>query len=514
MKNFRANRTLSLKLMSAVLLGSSIITFFITSFQLYWDYRLDLKRIDTTLHQVESLYLPGVTQSLWDLNDEHIRINLEGITQLNDVVYAAISHNEETVYRAGQQPVGDQRYIEFDINYFRDGNTYQLGRLEVIASMEGIYQRLKDKILVVFASAFVKTLILTGFMLTLFYNMVARHLIRIASHVTQFEPEKTDTPLHLHRSTQIPDELDFVCEALNSMTDKVREHLQQRNEAEQQLRALNSSLEAEVEKRTQKIKHQQMMIQNSARLSSLGEMAGSIAHEINNPLTIISGYMSMLRKAMHRGELTRQRFDHISERVESTIHRISAIIKGLLHLSRGDGNYEKTAALHNLVPILNDAIAISQEKFRSRGIHFESKLSSRNILAYCYPIEIGQIIVNLLNNAFDAVKDQKIAWIKIELSQESPDQAVFRIFDSGPGIPEDLHSKILEPFFTTKPPGDGTGLGLSISRAIAEKHRGRLFLDTRQKHTCFTLELPASEPKELSPPPPKRPNLENQFMLS
>ncbi len=508
MKNFRTNRTLSLKLMSAVLLGSSVITFFITAFQLYWDYRLDLQRINNTLNQVESLYLPGVTQSLWDLNDEHITINLEGITQLNDIVYASVSHNDKNIYRAGKRPSGDQRQIIFPIHYFRDGTTYQLGQLQVIASMEGVYQRLKDKILVVFASAFVKTLILTGFMLTLFYNMVARHLIRIASHVTQFEPERTDNSLRLQRNTQIPDELDYVSDALNSMTSKVREHLHQRQQAEQRLKALNSSLEIEVLKRTQEIEHQQMMIQNSARLSSLGEMAGSIAHEINNPLTIINGYMNMLRKAMDRGELSQERFHMVSDRIENTVSRISAIIKGLLHLSRGSGQQEDTASPHNIVPILNDAIAISQEKFRSHGIHFETEISGDEIMAICQPIEVGQIIVNLLNNAFDAIKDKpENAWIKVELLCTESGRVVFRVHDNGPGIPPELQERILEPFFTTKPPGAGTGLGLSISRAIAEKHRGRLFLDTKQSQTCFTLELPAA-------PASKRANLENQTILS
>jgi len=107
----------------------------------------------------------------------------------------------------------------------------------------------------------------------------------------------------------------------------------------------------------------------------------------------------------------------------------------------------------------------------------------------CRPVEISQVLLNLLTNACDAVSDQAVRWIRVELSS-SETSAFIRIFDSGPGVPVDLENKIFQPFFSTKEVGKGTGLGLSISTGIIQKHRGKFFLDTNSDHTCFVIDLP------------------------
>jgi signal transduction histidine kinase len=105
-------------------------------------------------------------------------------------------------------------------------------------------------------------------------------------------------------------------------------------------------------------------------------------------------------------------------------------------------------------------------------------------------VQICQVLLNLLQNAFDAVVDcEGERWVELDVSVQKR-WLVFSVTDSGPGIPDEARSRIMEPFFTTKPVGKGTGLGLSISRTIAFDHGGTLALAQEPGHTCFRLILP------------------------
>lgn len=105
-------------------------------------------------------------------------------------------------------------------------------------------------------------------------------------------------------------------------------------------------------------------------------------------------------------------------------------------------------------------------------------------------VQIVQVLLNLLQNAFDAVVEcQGDKWIRLEVASNAQ-SAVFDVIDSVPGVPPELRARIMEPFFTTKPVGKGTGLGLSLSKAIVDEHRGELNLCECENHPCFSLVLP------------------------
>lgn len=255
--------------------------------------------------------------------------------------------------------------------------------------------------------------------------------------------------------------------------------------------------------------HQQLQNENqrtrlieTSKMATLGEMAGGIAHEINNPLAIIQGLSSRLHKILTRNsngplepKAPEEAFKHL-DTIMSTCDRISQIIKGLRSFSRNaDGD---PFALTPLKDTLNETIDLCREKFHLSGIVF--KISTiPDLTINTRSCQISQVLLNLLSNSYDAIKDQKEKWIELGISQVNECLIELSITDSGHGIPKEIAEKIMSPFFTTKPVGKGTGLGLSISKEIIEAHSGTLSLDDSSPHTRFVIRLPlASESQKIS----------------
>jgi PAS domain S-box-containing protein len=242
-------------------------------------------------------------------------------------------------------------------------------------------------------------------------------------------------------------------------------------------------LRAEYERAQQKLMH-------SAKMSSLGEMAGGISHEINNPLTIIHGKATQLRRKVAAGLIDAAEFEKQLAKIESTAERIAKIIKGLRTFSRN----AEADPMENIkvAQIIEDTITLCNERFKNRSIELTIQCDE-TILLQCRPSQISQIIMNLLGNAYDAVENLNEKWVTVEVTVSNA-RVHIGVTDSGKKIPREIAEKIMLPFFTTKEVGKGTGLGLSISKAIAESHRGNLLLDSTAENTRFILELPESQP--------------------
>lgn len=238
------------------------------------------------------------------------------------------------------------------------------------------------------------------------------------------------------------------------------------------------------------IESQRANIIASARLSSLGEMAAGVAHEINNPLAIIQGRAGQLRAAAEAGKFDPDLFKASLEKIELTCQRISMIVRGLKSFSRsGEGDPFEPISLRVIV---EDTLEVCRERFRKHGVDLRLT-GDLDVLVECRDIQIAQVLLNLLNNAFDAVQGSRDPWIEIGTGV-SGELAYLMVTDSGPGVPEEIAKKIMEPFFTTKENGKGTGLGLSISLGIAEDHGGALSLVRGGPNTCFRLVLPLKNP--------------------
>jgi PAS domain S-box-containing protein len=229
----------------------------------------------------------------------------------------------------------------------------------------------------------------------------------------------------------------------------------------------------------------------ASKMSALGEMAGGIAHEINTPLAVIQMRTDQLLEHVEDGTLTNATLINSLQAIENTVKRIAQIISGLRSFAR-DGSRDPMIVFR-VSKIVEDTFSLCKEKFKSHGISLEFDLKQDADIE-CRPGEISQVILNLLNNSFDAIQELPEKWIKIELNKIA-NLIFIRVTDSGKGITPENQKKLMQPFFTTKEIGKGTGLGLSISRGLIRSHHGKLDFDSQSENTSFLIALPLRQNK-------------------
>lgn len=263
---------------------------------------------------------------------------------------------------------------------------------------------------------------------------------------------------------------------------------QERRRAQEKLKEINANLESLVLEKTKELERQRVKTLYSSRKAALGEMAANVAHEINNPLSIIACASEQLRIVAQSLNPSKSQVDSILNQIDSTIVRISKIVKGLKTLSRSDA-LEKIEK-KNLTEIILNVLACCQYSLSKKNIKLKLNLPTE-IWIWCQESEISQVILNLLNNSVEALDKTEDKWIEVSLIKKS-DQIEFSVSDNGSGIKDEFKQKIMTPFFTTKETF-GCGLGLSVCREILEKHNGEIKLDEQSSFTKFIVTFPISE---------------------
>lgn len=236
---------------------------------------------------------------------------------------------------------------------------------------------------------------------------------------------------------------------------------------------------------------QRMKMIASSRLSSLGVMARGVAHEINNPLAIISVGLEQLHEICSTEEKPYERGKAVVATIARNVDRIQRIVRGLRNLSR-DTDHEPLGT-RSIKELLDDALSLCRGRFRNNHIDLIEDDIPADLSIECRPVQISQAVMNLLCNAEEAVEQVPTKWIHVTC-KDNGDHVELCIADSGHGVPDEFRDRIFEPFFSTKAIGKGTGLGLSVARGLVESHHGELLLLEDMPNTRFNILLPKKQP--------------------
>ncbi len=222
-------------------------------------------------------------------------------------------------------------------------------------------------------------------------------------------------------------------------------------------------------------------LSHAEKMSAVGQLAGGVAHEINNPLGGILAFAQL----MSREERTDEDVENL-RLIQDAAMRAKRIVESLLRFSRRPHAEEKGPV--DLATVVDEALFLVRPQLKDGRI--EVVRAFQPAVALGNGNQLQQIAVNLLVNAIQAVTGS--GKITVAVGPGAPGRVQLAVTDSGPGVRPDVAKRIFEPFFTTKPEGQGTGLGLSICYQIAEDHGGSIKLEPSERGACFVLEVPAA----------------------
>lgn len=286
------------------------------------------------------------------------------------------------------------------------------------------------------------------------------------------------------------DEFGQLAASFNSMTVAL-------GKSEAELREWGRTLEQKVEKRTQELRIAEAESARTEKLASVGLLAAGIAHELNNPLTGVLTFTTLLRKKMPDGSADAEDLDLVIRETK----RCAAIIRRLLDFAREKTPEKKYADLNQ---VIEDTARIIERPASFRDIEIAMDLDPSLPQVWVDADLIKQVIMNMLVNAQHAIEHEGSITVRSRLLPQprSPEPGIgpvptveISIIDTGCGIPEKNLKRIFDPFFTSKEVGKGTGLGLSVSHGIVRAHAGSIEVDSMVgKGSTFRIYLPVAPP--------------------
>jgi len=251
---------------------------------------------------------------------------------------------------------------------------------------------------------------------------------------------------------------------------------------------MGSMLDITEQKRARELAQQQEeRLQATSRLITMGEMASTLAHELNQPLAAIASYNTGCLNRLEQADIDREELRDTHRKLGRQASRAGEIIRRVHDFVRRSKPKRKALDLNE---VIRDAVELIDADARSRGIRIDADLASNLPEIAADPVMIEQVVVNLLRNGMDAMRDNPAGRRTVAIStREEGGNLVVRVADRGLGIDPETARRLFEPFFTTK--AEGMGMGLNICRSIAELHHGRLgFESNPEGGTIFILSLP------------------------
>ncbi len=488
----RLRYRLSYRLLVAILICSSFFTLLITAFQLYFDYQNNIEVIDANIDLVEQSYLDAITASVYHIDYSQLKILLLGVVSLQDIEYVHVvdqSDPDNFSLEVGNPKAPKDIIRKYPLEITNEFNQLvRFGSMTVTASLEGVYNRLFEKTMVILVSNATKTFPASLCILLIIQWLITRHLQTMADYADGLNLDKLEKRLKLKRRKRKPknmDELDTVVNSINMLG----------------IRLNNEFLERKLTN--------EMIIQNE-KMKSLGELAAGIAHEINNPNNFILLNSVILKDSWDRIMPILERYhaeagdfnvngipfsdlrNHIPELFKGILEggeKIKRIVRGMKEYSYPEDAAKRTAV--SIKRVLESTLVLLDNDLKKKTENLDVRFERDLFAVWGNFQRLEQVFINLLQNACDALTNPKQHIIIETLNDTENDNVVISIKDNGTGIKKEHLNRIEEPFFTTKRKNGGTGLGLFICSGIIEEHEGTMTFDSAPgKGTTVTITLP------------------------
>ncbi|GAB4367114.1 MAG: ATP-binding protein [Calditrichia bacterium] len=285
------------------------------------------------------------------------------------------------------------------------------------------------------------------------------------------------------------DELGQLARSFNYMAESLEK-------AYDDLKDWSNKLEARVKQKSEELERIHHGMVQVEKMASLGKMAATVAHELNNPIAGIVTYSKLLQKKIKRilpDEADNERILKDLELIHTESLRCGNIVSNLLAFARGKAKKLQECSVES---ILERALGVVRHHLELGEIEVISAVEVEPSKIECDFDQLVQALVAILVNAVEAMPHGGRIELRVQNSPKSPNHLLIQVSDNGPGIPEDVKDKIFEPFYSTKEDKKGVGLGLAVVYGIVQRHKGQIWVESQEgEGTTFFIELPFKQPE-------------------
>jgi len=370
----------------------------------------------------------------------------------------------------------------------------EIGRVTLLVSLKDLNKKISEMRMAI--SLVVLVIILFVFVVVSF--VVSRYVSEPIKRLIFATGKIASGDLNYRVDIKNRDELGVLAQFFNKMTEDLKK-------SREEIEEYSRTLEQKVEERTRELKESQEKLVQTSKMAAVGQLAGGVAHEINNPMGVILGFAQLVAKDLKEDDPLYMPLKSI----EREAMRCKKLVGDLLTFSRVGKTDKEEIDINELI---ENTLTLIGAQARVKAVEIVKEYDENLPRIMVNKNQIQQVIVNLCNNAIDAMPEGGKITIKTALKIPDVDVAAERssanngtdkpesqkfieitVSDTGTGMPEEVKKRIFEPFFTTKEVGKGTGLGLSLVYEIIQKHKGTIEVESEfGKGTTFKIELPVS----------------------
>jgi len=353
-----------------------------------------------------------------------------------------------------------------------------LGVLDVMIPLKELDSNVAEFERIYYFGGALILIVVTGFSGLFLWRMVNIPVKRLSEGTEEIMKGNLDHAIDV----QTKDEIGLLTNSFNVMTRNLKQ-------SQEELKQLNQTLEQRVQQKTDELRRAQANLIQVEKMVSLGTLAATVAHELNNPLEGVLTYAKLIRKRLQSPELSSEQKEEIQSELKmiaDETSRCGTIVKNLLLFSRRKvGEFKE----NDIRALIEQSLKLIDHHLRIHSINLRTELAERLHTVTCDGEQIEQALLALEINAVEAMPQGGRLWLSAVNSSEN--EVTIKIADTGMGICNEDLPHIFEPFFTTKKEGKGTGLGLAVVYGIVERHGGKIEVSSApNKGTTFAITLP------------------------